>query len=62
MILTWIGHLCFKIQDKTGPEGITVVTDPFVKTVGFKVPNFEADIVTISHDHFDHNNFKYYLT
>ena len=58
MIITWIGHSCFKIQDKVGPDGITVVTDPFDKTVGLKVPNFEANIVTVSHDHFDHNNVK----
>ncbi|MFA5163612.1 MAG: MBL fold metallo-hydrolase [Patescibacteria group bacterium] len=56
MIITWQGHSCFKIQDKIGPDGLTVVTDPFSKEVGLKVPNFEADIVTISHDHHDHNN------
>ncbi len=56
MIITWQGHSCFKIQDKIGPEGVTVITDPFNKEVGLKVPNCEADIVTISHDHFDHNN------
>jgi len=58
MIITWIGHSCFKIQDKTGPDGITLATDPFDKTVGFKVPNFEANIVTVSHNHYDHNNVK----
>jgi len=56
MIITWQGHSCFKIQDKIGPEGVTVVTDPFNKETGLKVPNFEADIVTVSHDHKDHNN------
>jgi len=56
MIITWQGHSCFKIQDKVGPEGVTLVTDPFDKEVGLKVPNFEADIITISHDHKDHNN------
>lgn len=56
MLITWLGHSCFKLQDKTGTEGITVVTDPFDKKVGLKVPNFEADIVTVSHDHYDHNN------
>lgn len=58
MIITYIGHSCFKIQDKTGSEGITLTTDPFDKKVGFKVPNYESDIVTISHDHHDHNNAK----
>lgn len=56
MIITWQGHSCFKIQDKVGPEGVTLVTDPFGKETGLKVPNFEADIVTVSHDHSDHNN------
>lgn len=56
MIITWQGHSCFKIQDKIGPEGAVVVTDPFDKETGLKVPNFEADIITVSHDHKDHNN------
>lgn len=58
MIITWQGHYCFKIQDKQGSEGVTLVTDPFDKEIGLKIPNFEADIVTISHDHSDHNNVK----
>lgn len=58
MYLQYLGNSCFKIQDKTTADGITVVTDPFDKEVGLKVPNFEADIVTISHDHHDHNNFN----
>lgn len=56
MIITWQGHSCFKMQDKIGPDGVTVVTDPFGKEFGLKVPSFEADIVTSSHDHDDHNN------
>jgi len=58
MIISWHGHSCFKIQDKIGPDGITVATDPFDKSIGLKVPNFEADIVTASHDHLDHSNVK----
>ncbi len=56
MIITWQGHSCFKIQDKVGPEGITVICDPFNKEIGLKPPNCEANIVTVSHDHSDHNN------
>jgi L-ascorbate metabolism protein UlaG (beta-lactamase superfamily) len=56
MMIIWLGHSCFKIQDKVGPEGVTIVTDPYDKKIGLKAPNFEADIVTISHDHYDHNN------
>ena len=59
MIITWQGHSCFKIQDKIGPDGVTVTTDPFDKDLAtkanLKVPNFESD-VTVSHQHHDHNN------
>lgn len=34
------------------------MTDPFDKKIGIKPPNFEADIITTSHDHYDHNNIK----
>jgi L-ascorbate metabolism protein UlaG (beta-lactamase superfamily) len=33
-----------------------LVTDPYDDKIGLKMPHFEADIVTISHDHYDHNN------
>lgn len=55
MIITWQGHSCFKIQDKTGTDGLTLVTDPYDKSIGLKLSNFEADIITVSHDHKDHN-------
>jgi len=58
MIIMHIGHSCFKIQDKLGTEGITLTTDPYDKSTGLKVPNFESDIITVSHDHADHNNVK----
>lgn len=56
MFITYLGHSCFKLQDKTGPEGMAVITDPFNKNIGLKEPHFEADIVTVSHAHDDHNN------
>lgn len=56
MIITWLGHSCFKLQDKIGPDGITVITDPYGKEYGLKLPSCEADIVTSSHNHDDHNN------
>lgn len=52
MRIKWLGHACFKITDD---RGVVIVTDPFDNTVGYKVPNIKADIVTTSHDHFDHN-------
>ena len=52
MDISYLGHSSFKIRGKDA----TVITDPFdpVK-VGIKYPREEADIVTVSHDHFDHN-------
>ncbi len=32
--------------------------DPFDEDVGYPLPNVEADIVSVSHDHHDHNNAK----
>lgn len=49
----WYGHACFLITSSTG---VKVLTDPFDATVGYPVPQVEADVVTSSHDHFDHNN------
>lgn len=55
MDITYLGHSSFKIKFKSA----TVVTDPFdPEMVGFKFSGVEGDIVTISHDHRDHNNFS----
>lgn len=56
MYITWLGQSCFKLQDKIGPDGVLLVTDPYGDQIGLKMPRFEADIVTVSHGHFDHNN------
>lgn len=56
MYITWLGHSCFKLQDKIGSDGVILVTDPYADDIGLKMPHFEADIVTVSHDHSDHNN------
>jgi len=60
MIISWYGHSCFKIQTKPrrGVDEITIFTDPFDKSIGLKPPQGNADIVLVSHDHFDHNNTK----
>lgn len=52
MKITWHGHSCFKIITNNA----VIVTDPFSKDIGLKPIRCEADIVTISHDHYDHND------
>ena len=56
MYITWLGQSCFKLQDKIGSDGVMLVMDPYTDEFGLKMPRFEADIVTVSHDHADHNN------
>lgn len=56
MIITWHGHSCFKIVNQGGH--LTIITDPFDKKIGLNPPRVSADIVTVSHDHYDHNNVK----
>lgn len=51
MDITWLGQSCFKIKGR----GASIVTDPYDEQIGFKLPRVEADIVTISHEHSDHN-------
>lgn len=52
MDITYLGHSAFKLRGKDA----SVVTDPFdKKIVGFGMPQASADVVTVSHDHADHN-------
>ncbi|MFZ5376770.1 MAG: MBL fold metallo-hydrolase [Patescibacteria group bacterium] len=51
MTITYHGHSCFKLKGKSG----TVVTDPYSDSVGFASPSLTADVVTVSHQHSDHN-------
>lgn len=51
MIISYHGHSCFKLKGSRG----TLVTDPYGEYVGFSMPTLSADIVTVSHDHPDHN-------
>jgi len=50
--IQWIGHACFRIE---ASDGTVILTDPFDEDVPYKAPSGPADIVLVSHDHFDHN-------
>lgn len=59
MRITWYGHSCFKLMVKSNNGSkITIIIDPFDKSVGLTPPRGTADIVLVSHDHYDHNNVK----
>lgn len=55
MEIKYLGHSSFLIKTKTAK----VVTDPYdPEMVGLKFPKTEADIITVSHGHKDHNQIK----
>ena len=53
--ITWHGQSCFVMRT---PGGTTVLMDPVAYEIGYKPPTVKADLVTISHEHPDHNNLK----
>ena len=52
MDITWLGHSCFRLHD----ADMTVVTDPYPASVGLRVDNRPAEIVTVSNPHPNHSN------
>ncbi|MEK7664182.1 MAG: MBL fold metallo-hydrolase [Patescibacteria group bacterium] len=69
MKITWAGQACFQISVSGSPNRnatnvaggkdnqVNIVIDPFGE-IGLKIPNFEADILLLTHGHEDHNNAK----
>jgi L-ascorbate metabolism protein UlaG (beta-lactamase superfamily) len=56
MEITYLGHSSFKIKTSTA----VVVTDPFDPDyLGLKYPKIDGDIVTVSHQHKDHNAIEF---
>ena len=54
MEITWYGHSCFRLTERSMA---TVVTDPYdSKVIGYSPLKLRGDIVTISHDAAGHNN------
>jgi len=53
MEIKWQGHACFEILSE---DGRVIVTDPYDESIGYPMPELTADAVTVSHEHYDHNN------
>lgn len=55
MRVKWLGHACFLM---TSRSGLKIITDPYAVGGGINYAPVKetADIVSVSHDHGDHNN------
>ena len=51
MDITWYGLSCFRIRE----GGVTIICDPYDRSVGLTLPKPRADIVTVSHQQPGHN-------
>lgn len=51
MKIKWLGHACFLIEGEKG----RLITDPYDESIPYCPPDCTADVITVSHDHFDHN-------
>lgn len=56
MTINWYGQSCFKVSSQGGH--LTLIIDPFDKSIGLTPPRGAADIVLVSHAHHDHDNIK----
>jgi L-ascorbate metabolism protein UlaG (beta-lactamase superfamily) len=54
MKIKWFGHACFLF---TSAAGVKIITDPYKSgdPINYGEVNESADVVLISHEHFDHN-------
>ncbi len=47
----WFGHAHFLVSAK-----VKIALDPFDNSVGYPMPDVSADVLLMSHGHFDHSN------
>ena len=52
MRIRWYGMASFLIESS---KGVRILTDPYEIATGYRTPFAVPDIVTVSHNHFDHN-------
>jgi L-ascorbate metabolism protein UlaG (beta-lactamase superfamily) len=52
MDITWLGHSCFRLHD----ADMVVVTDPYPASIGLRVDDRPASVVTVSNSHPNHSH------
>ncbi|MDI6883110.1 MAG: MBL fold metallo-hydrolase [Patescibacteria group bacterium] len=59
MTIIWYGQSFFEIKTRDNlKEEVKITIDPFDESLGLKVPKVRADILLITHSHYDHSNKK----
>ncbi|GIM30032.1 MBL fold metallo-hydrolase [Clostridium polyendosporum] len=58
MEIEWLGHASFLIKTSIGKR---ILTDPFDGDIGYDPYKSDVDVVTVSHNHFDHSNTGHFL-
>jgi L-ascorbate metabolism protein UlaG (beta-lactamase superfamily) len=53
--ISYLGHSCFLLESE---KGFKILTDPFDKSIGYNTEPVFCDVVTVSHEHFDHANLR----
>ena len=51
MEITWLGYSCFRIHGSHS----TIITDPYPPTLGYKLGQPAAEVITVSHPHPGHS-------
>jgi len=52
MLIEYVGHSCFYIKNK---EGVRIIIDPYDNSIGLAPVSREADILLVTHHHYDHD-------
>lgn len=55
MLITYFGHALFQLETA---QGHVIVMDPYDASVGYPMGRLHGDVVTVSHEHHDHNNLS----
>lgn len=59
MKIIFHGHSCFEITASPIKQNLVkIVIDPFSEEIGLKLPKMEANLLLVSHGHYDHSNVR----
>ncbi len=53
--VSYLGHSCVLVESQKGTK---ILMDPFDKSLGYNTTPVECNIITVSHEHFDHCNVR----